>query len=57
MIIPPEEGELVRQVRVPECFGDYGSVADLLKKIDLFLSRCLDLKARLRFLMSCFVRS
>lgn len=55
VIIPPEEGELVRHVRVPESFGDYGSVADLLKKIEWFLSRCLDLKARLRFLMSCFV--
>jgi hypothetical protein len=55
VIVPPEEGELVRHVRVPECFYEYSSVAHLGRDISSLLSRCLDLNARHLFLLTCFV--
>jgi hypothetical protein len=55
VIVPPAEDELIRHVRFPESIGDYGSVSNLLKEIDLLLSRCLDVKALHRFLLTCFV--
>src|SRR5579862_953494 len=57
VIIAPKDSELVRYVRMPECFYHYGSIAKLMNKMDIFLSRCLDLNPRSRFLMACFVLS
>jgi hypothetical protein len=55
VIVPPEETELIRHVPFPESFGDYISTANLLKQIGLFLSHCLDVQVRHRFLLTCFV--
>jgi hypothetical protein len=57
MLYPPEEDELMRNMRLPRCFGGYKSVGDLLQQIDAFLSRCLDLEVQLRFVLACFVLS
>jgi hypothetical protein len=56
-VCPPEDDELMRNVRLPVSFGGYKSVADLLQQIDALLSRCLDLEVQLRFVLACFVLS
>jgi hypothetical protein len=56
--VPPEEDELTRHVRIPKYYSKSDvSVSSLLRQIDEFLSSCLDLDARHRFLLVCFVLS
>src|ERR1700694_1363607 len=40
VVCPPEDDELMPNVRLPVSFGGFKSVADLLQQIDVFLSRC-----------------
>jgi hypothetical protein len=54
---PLEEDETNRHVLFPEHLQWYSSVRRLLGDVDTFLKRCLDLNARHRFLLSCFVLS
>ena len=55
VIVPPEEDEFTRHVRLAGQLNDCGTVSNLLNNIDLFISRCLDINARDRFMMTCFV--
>jgi hypothetical protein len=55
VIVPPEEDEFIRHVRLAGQFNECGTVSNLLNNIDLFISRCLDINARDRFMMTCFV--
>jgi hypothetical protein len=55
---PPAENELSRHVRLPSSYAPTASsTRTLLNELDKFLRRCLDLDARYRFLLSCFVLS
>src|ERR1700722_481790 len=54
IIVPPED-EFIRHVRLAGHFGDCGSVGNLLSNIDSFISRCLDISPKDRFMLACFV--
>jgi ribosomal protein L34 len=53
----PGEDEFTSHIRFPQSLCTYGSVDELLQRIESFLARCLDLDDRDRFLMACFVLS
>ncbi len=57
VLFPPDDNEITRHVRFARRLGTYDSVNNLLQEVDDFLSRCLDLEERYRFLLACFVLS
>jgi hypothetical protein len=54
---PPEEDEFTRHIRFAGMPGAELDVQHLLTKVDDFLSWCIDLDERRRFLLDCFVLS
>ena len=57
VLVPPEEDEITRHIRFAERLGDVLEVRRLLTQVDDFLSLCLELDDRRRFLLACFVLS
>ena len=57
VLVPPEEDEITRHIRFAETVGDVLEVRRLLTQVDDFLSLCLELDDRRRFLLACFVLS
>jgi len=62
IVRPPDEDEVTRHIRFvkfdPHLGWDkYGSVGNLLRRVNALIRRCLDLDDRHRFLLACFVLS
>lgn len=57
LFMPPEEDEFTKYIRFAETVGDELEVRHLLTKVDDFLSWCIELDERRRFLLACFVLS
>ena len=57
VLVPPEEDEITRHIRFAETVGDVLEVRRLLTRVDDFLSLCIELDDRRRFLLACFVLS
>jgi hypothetical protein len=54
---PPEKDEINRYIQLPSEVGKEESAGNLLQALDAFLSNCLDLDERYRFLLACFALS
>ena len=56
-LCPPDQDELTLHLRLARCVRKYGSVTELLQKVQAFLARCIELNESHRFLLACFVLS
>jgi hypothetical protein len=60
--VPPDEDEITRHIRFVKLvlylgWDQYGSVGNLLRRVNALIALCLDLDDRHRFLLACFVLS